>query len=60
MWDALWRRSSRMEMNAYDLNRLLQIIREAKVGRFHAELLDDQATLGVVLYVRMPPSRASR
>ena len=57
MWDALRRRSSRMEMNSYDLNGLLRIIRETKARRFHADLVEDQATLGVVLYVRKPPSR---
>ena len=60
MWDVLWRRSSRMQMNSYDLNRLLQIIQETQVRWFHADLVEDQATLGVVLYVRNPPSRDAR
>ena len=48
---------SRMEMHSYDLNTLLLIIREMHAQSFHVEILDDQATVGVMLYLRKPSGR---
>jgi len=39
-----------IEMNAYDLNRLLSILQKGGVGRVHAEFTDHGGHLGVMLY----------
>ncbi len=52
-WNAIWRRS-RMQMNCYDLNRLLSIIREVQSRSFHTDIVGDETAVGVMLYVRKP------
>lgn len=56
LWNAM-RRPARMQMNSYNLNELLLIIRATQARSFHVDIVQDQDTVGVVLYVRKPSIR---
>ena len=59
IWEARLKLPSRMQMHSYDLNTLLLIIRETRMRSFHVEIVDDQAALGAMLYLRKPPGRGA-
>lgn len=44
----------RMEMNRYDVNRLLAAMQTAGIGQFHAELIDQGGVAAVAFYFRKP------
>lgn len=44
----------RMEMNIYNLNKLLTIMWKSRIRDFHAEYTDHGGELGVILYFRKP------
>lgn len=43
-----------MQMNHYDLNKLLFIMQKANVCKFHVEFTDHAGALGVILYFQKP------
>ncbi len=44
-----------MQMNDYDLNRLVRVMQDRGVRAFHAQLTDHGGDLGVLLYFRKEP-----
>lgn len=43
-----------MQMNNYDLNKLLFMLQEVNVSKFHAEFTDHGGSLGIILYFQKP------
>ena len=60
IWDAVRKRPMRMQMNSYNLNTLMLIVRETQARSFHADIVSDETATGVMLYVRKPSPPADR